>query len=270
MRAELPRETETKLVIRSAEPVRYARRIWSLRNVSVFRLDPRRTLDLRDTYFDTPDRRLSKAGHSLRVRRGDRTLLLAIKGPSNWVVAGAPQRTEVEMRWSPNTLPHLRAVLQSAGISLKRPGAFSGRPERVLRDMGLIVLLDRATRRIQRVVKRKPSNDMRALLTIDRVTDTVDSSRVHHYEIEIEAKGSDFSSVTDLTEDLRKAIGPALAASSHSKLAIGLALRELAERGKLPRYLAPSGYLLPDGWDAIDRILVDPGVTAEPRGAGSR
>lgn len=135
--------------------------------------------------------------------------------------------------------------------------------------MGLIVLLDRATRRIQRVVKRKPSNDVRALLTIDRVTDTVDSSRVHHYEIEIEAKGSDLSSVTDLTEDLRKAIGPALAAFPHSKLAIGLALRELEQRGRLPRYVGPGGYLLPHGWDAIDRILVDRRVTAEPLGAGS-
>jgi len=136
--------------------------------------------------------------------------------------------------------------------------------------MGFIILLDRATRRIQRVVKRKPSSDMRALLSIDRVADAVDSSRVRHYEIEIEAKGTDFSSVTRLTQDLRKSIGPALVPYPHSKLAIGLALRELAQRGKLPRYLGPSGYLLPAGWDAVDRILVDEGVTSAPLGAHSR
>jgi hypothetical protein len=264
---ELPRETETKLVVRSSEPVRDARRVWSLRNVSTFRLEPRRALDLRDTYFDTPDRRLSKAGHSLRVRRGDRTLLVALKGPSNWMAEGAPQRTEVELRWSPETLSQLRKLLTSEGISLKRPESASGRPERVLREMGLIVLLDRATRRIQRVVKRDPSNKMSALLSIDGVTDTVDSSKVRHYEIEVEAKGSDLSSVASLTEELRKAIGPSLAPFPHSKLAIGLALRELAQRGELPRYVGPSGYLLPSGWAAIDRVVGGGTVTSAPLSA---
>jgi len=83
--AELPRETETKLVVRSADPVQYVRRVWSLRNVSAFRLDPRRTLDLRDTYFDTPDRRLSKAGQSLR---GPSRGANAVGGPEGTIELG--------------------------------------------------------------------------------------------------------------------------------------------------------------------------------------
>jgi hypothetical protein len=267
--AALPRETETKLVVRSADPIRHVRRIWSLRNLPSFRLDPRRTLELRDTYFDTPDRGLSKAGHSLRVRRGDRTLLLALKGPSSWVADGAPQRTEVEMRWAPESLSRLRSLLESEGVAIEPSASSPGRPERVLVEMGFMILLDRATRRIQRVVKRKPSGDTFAHLLIDQVVDTVDSSRVRHYEIEVEATGSDFSSVTRLTRDLRKMIGPALAPFPHSKLAIGLALRELAFSGKLPRYVGPSGYLLPPGWNAIDRIVEEGEATSEPLGASS-
>jgi hypothetical protein len=253
--SELPRETETKLVVRSSEPVRTARRIWPLRNVSTFRLDPRRALDLRDTYFDTPERSLSGVGYSLRIRRGDRMLLIGLKGPSAWRVEGVPQRTEVESRWSPEALIRLRQLLEREGISVGQPRSSGGRPDRVLREMGFVILLDRATRRSRRAVKRKPFTDTRANLSIDGVVDSVDSTKVRHFEIEIEAAGSDFASVDRLTKDLRKAIGTELVPFPHSKLAIGLALRELAQRGKLPRYVGPTGYLLPTGWKAVARIV---------------
>jgi len=261
---ELPRETETKLVVRSSEPVRDARRVWSLRNVSTFRLEPRRALDLRDTYFDTPDRRLSRAGQSLRIRRGERTLLVALKGPTTATGRRAPQRTEVESRLSREALSRLRELLEREGISVGDPPSSIRPPERALSEMGFVILLDRATRRIRRDVKRKPSPDKRANLTIDGVADSVDSMTVRHYEIEIEAAGSDFDAVTQLTRDLREVIGSGLMPFRHSKLAIGLALRELEQRGKLHRYVGPNGFLLPAAWNAIDRVLVAGPMTSPP------
>ncbi|HEX2864297.1 MAG TPA: CYTH domain-containing protein, partial [Deinococcales bacterium] len=51
--------------------------------------------DQENTYLDTPDRRLSAAGHALRVRRADGRAVVTLKGPSR-AAGGSYDRMELE------------------------------------------------------------------------------------------------------------------------------------------------------------------------------
>lgn len=60
-----------------------------------FRLGARHTVDQHDTFFDTPDRSLSRAYHAVRVRRGGQRTVVTLKGP-NTVQQGVHSREEIE------------------------------------------------------------------------------------------------------------------------------------------------------------------------------
>lgn len=60
-----------------------------------YQLGPRSTVDQRDTFFDTPDRAISRTMHAVRLREGGTTPVVTLKGPGT-VEAGVHSREEIE------------------------------------------------------------------------------------------------------------------------------------------------------------------------------
>lgn len=62
---------------------------------SPFTLGPRSSIDQHDTFFDTPNRLLSRARHAVRLREGGVQAVVTLKGPGQ-VTAGIHRREEIE------------------------------------------------------------------------------------------------------------------------------------------------------------------------------
>ena len=61
-----------------------------------YQLGPRHDVQQHDTFFDTADLALSKTRHAVRLREGDATMVVTLKGPGK-VAAGVHEREELEL-----------------------------------------------------------------------------------------------------------------------------------------------------------------------------
>jgi inorganic triphosphatase YgiF len=262
--ARTPSESEIKLVVWGHHPRAVARSVWSRRWLDSYRLRREARIELADTYFDTPDRELSRRGFALRTRRENGRMLVTLKGSPDSHVE-VPRRLELEARWSKRLPGTLSRQLRSLGLPIRPLGRVPSDARSALEDLGFVVLLRRETIRLLRAVfvAARP-NEVVAHLAVDRVSDHADSHHVRHYELEVEAVDEsttpDVASVASLLERIG---GPSLRRFGHSKLAIGLAVRDLAANGSVEELVDEEGYLTPDGWTAIERILQQREVTGE-------
>jgi inorganic triphosphatase YgiF len=150
---------------------------------------------LRDTYWDTPDGRLARAGCTLRVREqrlagaaagaasdhggavqeGDQAAELTLKGPAGGVDGAVWSRTELSVtapagsgppEWA--RLPAARPILEA----LERLGALEGlRPDVVLRNPRREIVLER--------------NGNQAVLSLDEVAVEGAPYRRRYVEVEL-------------------------------------------------------------------------------------
>ncbi len=252
-----PTETELKLVVWERDPQALARRLWSRRRLDSYRLRVEGRVELTDTYFDTPGRDLSERGVALRTREEDGRRLVTLKGSAE-VREGVPRRLEVEAEWSERAAATLGRELRRIGLDVGGPRPWRRDPRAAIEAMGFVLLSRRRTVRLPRSVSHaEEAGGPVAELAIDRVSDRVGRRAVRHYEVEVEAvDASATSDVVRIGRELERLVGEGLRAFGHSKLAVSLAIQDLASRDDgLEGLVDDHGYLTPEGWGAISRRL---------------
>lgn len=250
------REVEAKLVIRSDRPREVAEEIASLIAVGRFRLLPRGTLSLRDSYFDTGDEDLRRAGASVRIRAVDGEWWITLKGPAERDArSGTVERDETELPWSGEALDRVVAALSALGVDLSsgREGAGGDDPVAALRALGLRPIQDRATERRVRDVLREEGGDPVAELVVDSVRYDLGGREAWHHEVEVEAKGrKGVKEVRAVAKALRERFPDALRPWTRGKLGTGRVLERLAGSGELEGLLGPDGSLTPAAYDRME------------------
>lgn len=261
-------ELEVTLALCSDRPERLARRIAAVDEVAGCRLVAETALCLRDTYLDTPDRRLGSAGAALRIRRSEDRTRIAVKTRGRTLEGGGLDRLEVEREGDLAGWAEIRARLQSLGVGLEEegpgdeePAALSGdrsgwgTPAEVAARTGLEVIQDRETlRRPARVVSA--GGGRVAELVVDRVVFRPGGRPVVHYELELEAVGAgDRKAVQSAASELRRRFRGRLRPWDHPKLATGEALERLVRADRLGELVTAGGTLRPAAYDALDDLL---------------
>jgi hypothetical protein len=264
-----PWEAEVKLVIASDEPGAIANELAGMSHLPGFDLLPGEKLLLKDTYYDSADRALSSKGWALRVRRSGGSILVALKGPTSDESSGVPVRIERESSWAPTLAPELESSLEQLGVG---PTAHRDRdpsePEQFLESLDLHVLTRRETKRLAKAVV--PTSGKRAKaaasLVIDEVSDILEDGAVLHHEVEIEAtERRNAPAVASIVAELNSGFGASLRPFPYSKLAIGLALQALRDRGELSTVVDEGRSLTAEGLSIIERELSRSAVSGPSR-----
>ncbi len=252
---EQNREVEAKLVIRSDRPRSVAEEIASQAVVGRFRLLPRGTLALQDTYFDTRSEDLRRAGASVRIRAVDGARWITLKGAAaKDAASGTVERDETELPWSREALDRVVVALSALGVRLSASTAkIKGHdPVSALRALGLRVIQDRATERRVRDVVGEEGGDPLAELVVDSVRYELGGREAWHHEVEVEAKGpGGVTMVREVAETLRARFPDALRPWTKGKLSTGRVLERLRLSGELERLLGPDGSLTSAAYDRI-------------------
>ena len=251
------REREVTLAIVSREPHRVADEIADLEELEKLRLARRSDQQIRDVYYDSPERVLQAKKLALRVRHIGSNTYIALKGPERVEDGGPTSRSELEARSSVAQLERIAGRLQREGVDLAlRVGKDE---EKALRQSGLAPIQDRETLRRRRRVDSGSQNGVKALaeLAIDCVVYSIEGAPIRHYAIEIESVGlRGIETLAQLADALRGRWGDALRDWKHSKLVTGFALEELSASGKLRReHIGPQGILAPEAYELLDSYL---------------
>ena len=131
------------------------------------------------------------------------------------------------------------------------------RPLPVLSELGFEVIQRREdSREVRNVVSKGDTGNVLAELVIDSLTFNFKGQQAHHKEVEIEAKSEDgVSALRGLTEDLGNIFPLDLIVWDHSKLATGLAVKDMADSGDLKAVLDEHDNLKPEAYSKIDSYL---------------
>lgn len=222
-------ELEVKLTARPdvpGGPEALFERLLEATSLAGFGLGPAVRHRIRDVYFDTPDRALSRGRFALRLREQDGRRLVTVKGGEKWSGAGLSRREEYE---APLDALSLTAALQRLVERqvLGRPAAAAV----LLRDFAagqragpLLPVLDAATDRRERPVRRQGGDRPVVLLSLDRVEYT-GLGLPPFFDVELEAVSA--GGEADLRALQAALVGVsdgALEPAAESKLARGLRL----------------------------------------------
>ena len=257
----LPQESEIALIINAEQPRKVVERIGSLPSIANYKLLPRGSEEIHDVYFDTLDDAFQPQKLALRIREERNETLITLKGPSRLEDGGGVERIEIEGPWSKDMLATIVEQLADWGIEMPPPDQeFDLKdPRDYLMDRGFKVVQDRRTRRQVRDVVRAGEEDGPRLaeLAIDSVVYHFASHKIHHYEVEIEAKTEEgLRPLKPLIDGLINMFGgEVLDKPEYSKLAVGFALQELLHTGALEGLIDLDGNLKPAAYDKIDEYL---------------
>lgn len=257
-------EIETKLIILADEPGIVMEKIASSGTIGACSLTDRRTLLLRDTYYDTPTRTLSGRGVALRTRDccGEflepSPTIVCIKQGEHRDASGAFLREEVEFAWSGECPDRIVRSLELCCLPAGDVPPGQDDPQECLSCIGLVPIQERTTQR--RVLDASwvgsPETGIIAELALDTVCYDIHGCQVLHHEIEVETKapGSE-AFVACLTDLLRQAFRDDLGPWDHNKLITGLALEHLYAQGILPARSGQTLHLSRPLYDAVDAFL---------------
>jgi len=227
-------ELEAKLAVVSQDPRVLASEISELTEVGEFTLVPRSDTRIRDIYFDTADGRLAALRINLRLRLSDDQTLITVKGRDTSTSQGLSRR-EYEVPWSAEGLTTGLRLLSEMGAATRSPPQnLVGDPLGVLERLGFRAIQERETSRCRRDVARAGNDTILAELVVDSVTFLVGvGCSVRHHEVEIElGDPSDPTVLEHLAKELVRR-WPELRPWPYSKVATGLAIVALLERGEL-------------------------------------
>jgi inorganic triphosphatase YgiF len=251
-------ETEIAFVFSSGNAQRVRRHIADLTSIDKYQLLPQNSESLHDRYFDSPRHDLRAKGFALRLREIDKTPWITLKGPSKSTDWGGVERLEIEVPWSQDALNGVLEKLSDSRIKLqhgnKKPKGVE--PLDAMMGLGLRVVQDRQTHRQIRNVVIGEGSPVLAELAIDSVVYHFTGQEVLHYELEIEAKVEDGSTVLKAVIASLVAIhGYTLRRWDHSKLATGMAIEELLGEEGAEGLLDVDNHLKPSAYDRIDDRL---------------
>jgi hypothetical protein len=221
-----------------------------------YRMRPRGTVRIDDSYFDTKQGLLRKQKINLRIRKTGNDLLLSIKSDPQRLPGRGIRRREVELPWSYQSLMRIADQLKIEPPALTRVGFSRLSPSKVLGKMGLDPIQVRLTSRTVRDIVRqdKPRSSAIAELDIDDVT-YFGETRIRVSEVEIEAKGTRSSRVVqEIGEALASLYPGSMKEWSYGKLVTGLAIRRLLNTGNLGNYVV-DGRLRPEAFPLIENTI---------------
>lgn len=247
-------EVEATLVVASRAPDRVLGQLAALQSLGGHPLCWSDERELRDVYFDTPDRSLRGRRLALRLRGGANGWRITLKAEGRPTGNGSVERLEIERDWSEKGLERVLGELEARGVRparAPRPGSGLD-PVGVLRSAGLEVIQDRRSRRRRaRVLEADGGEETVARLVLDTVIFRTGSGRrVRHREVEVEAApGAPRSLPGRLARELRSRFPDQLRAWPHPKLATGLAI------GRIAPPSTASGDLLPAAYDRLAEEL---------------
>lgn len=209
-------EIEAKFAIQN---IQVYQTMQALDSIGRFSLAAGRVYDIHDTYFDTPDRKILRAGYACRQREQDGVRLITLKGLRG--VSGAVHRRE---EWETD-LP--------ATVSLATPSQWPDSPARqqvlaLAECAPLTPLFSLKQRRCVRHIFH--AQRLVAELSLDTVTLSHTGSEEPFMELEIELKGagaeSDLAAIVSDLADM-----PGLSPEPLSKFERGLAAVNAAPPG---------------------------------------
>jgi inorganic triphosphatase YgiF len=248
------REYEVTLAIVSQTPERVGAEITALTAIGAYRILPSDLMTMRDVYLDTPAGDLGRRSWALRIRTRSGSVKFTLKGPASKTAEGVIERPELEDAWSREAPERIRAVLTEQGVRLDFRGSASDDvpPIDALQRWGFRTIQTRETlRELKRVVA--PEGEVAVSdLAVDRVTYYLGTREIRHEEVEIEARGAEGAAATKAVADcLIAAYTPELRPWDYGKLATGLALEDLVQRGFLAGMIGPDGYVHPLAYERI-------------------
>lgn len=255
-------EIEATLIIVSDNPDVVARQIADRTELGNFQLQPQRTQEIHDLYFDTTDSALKGKKLGLRLRKRDDARQITLKGDALPNSHGIVERLEIELPWSEVALAGILKELRGRQIVLAEPALkwADAEPSQVMQRLGLELVQERRCRRQVRhlVPREEPKNTVLAELAIDFVVYHFDLDIFHH-EIEIEAMlPGQLLVLQNAVENLRQDFGPVLRTWDHSKLALGKAIEALRREGMFRDAFVSNGYLMPAAYGEIEKRFGSP------------
>jgi CYTH domain-containing protein len=248
-------ESEIVLVI-TDKVEETSRDIAGLRSLLDYELRGRRSLTIRDTYYDTLDQFLGRNKISFRTRRSGNNLLLSVKSKPTRTAGAGTRRLEIER---PLTHTSIRAIARQLGLKGTRSASalsLSREPSGLLAGIGLEVVQERTTRRRSRDIAEHVRGRLHvfAELDIDEVTYKLDSRRVRIFEVEIEAKTAKaMPKMRRVAEALLSNYPSSLRSWAHGKFVTGATIKRLVDSGRLEN-LTSDGMLGPEAFDRIDML----------------
>ncbi len=252
--SRVPREIEATLVIRSKRPRDVVNQIAGLTSIADYRLRFQDSQTIHDLYFDTDECALQDQKLALRLREMSTAWWVTFKGPSKQMDWGGVERLEIEAPWSQDSLARVAQELGESKIKVLQQHRefYDADPLKVMKRIGLNVFQDRKTRRQARDIISQEGGPMLAELAIDSVVYRLGDREVCHYEVEVEAKEKDGPAVLGaVVKSLAERFEPELQGWDHSKLAVGLAIREWLDAGALQGALDENNNLKPVAYDRI-------------------
>jgi inorganic triphosphatase YgiF len=215
-------EIETTLVIISNNPLEIVNQISALKSISPFNFWEKKSLNIKDIYFDTfRAKDLKKIGLALRIRKINSKDLITLKGPSK-----NSKRMEFEFEWSYNSLVKvISEINHRIEKNILIPKHVGKDPLQIIENLGFKAIQKRETHRI---IKEVRNNDEFTIeLAVDSVIYDTDPE-VIHYEVELEAKTENgIKQIKELQKLLLNIYGSDLRIWDFSKIKTGELIRTL-------------------------------------------
>lgn len=249
-------EIEATLLLLSEQPEAFVRELAALDNLAGYRLISQESIQILDTYLDTPEGQIQDKKLGLRIRQSDSKTLITLKGQPITTASGATKRLEIEDAFSESALNAVVKELAQFGVQLSKLAFDSDSPANSMQSLGLSAVQSRQNQRIPRQVVGKGAEDASAELAIDSVTYLFGGRGIRHYEIEVESKGQGGEdAIRDLMSALEK-YSPALKPWPHDKLITGKAVKDLSSAHESTEaFVDRKGNLKPSAYQEIDRYI---------------
>ncbi len=249
-------EIETKLIVPGERPEILLGEIASHAAFGQYRLAPAGMKVFKDTYYDTPERSLSRQSIAVRTREKTGSILFCIKKNEFLKDGGAAVREELELPWSRQCMDHVIKIMEKASRKTSTLPSDEASPSQCLTRLGLVAIQTRETKRQEFDISCAGKEDIIAELALDEVCYLISGCRILHYEIEVEAKvPSCEPHIVFLTGLIRQAYPDRVTCWDHNKLLTGFALERLVSEGMLSVQPGETLHLHRSSYDAIDVFL---------------
>ena len=251
-------EIEVKLIVASRQPGKIAGSLKKLTSLGDYRLHNRRTIKIRDIYFDTGTADLRKNQLAMRVRFEGNLVLLTLKGKAAIADWGGIKRLEIEEAWSLTTLQNVLKIIPDFKYDPNDLHSFflPDNPVKTLTKMDFKIVQDRITKREMRDVVMRGRQESLADFVIDEVHFQTLAGKVIHYEVEIEAAAEKYiEHVHMITQELQTQYPEDLRIWLYSKLETGDVIYQYAEDLRKNSFITEGNFISKKGYRMIADLL---------------
>ncbi len=258
MKKDTSSEFEVKLIVASRQPGKTAGSLKKLTSLGEYRLCNKRTLKIRDIYFDTGIAMLRKNSLALRVRLMENKKLLTMKGQAAILDWGGINRLEIEEEWSPESLQKVLNIIPDLKYDPNDLHSFflPDNPVKTLKRLDFKIVQDRITQRDMRDVIMQKHHELLAEFVVDEVHFQTPAGKVIHYEVEIEAlEEKSVGHVHKLLQELQTRYPDDLRIWLFSKLETGEVIYQHANDLRKNSFINKDHSISTEGYERIANLL---------------